>query len=77
MFKNDDVIPIFERDFDRIAHVFTHREQRVLEWLYGFHGEQQHTFEDISQRFGVTTERIRQIQAKAINKIRDIPPEVC
>lgn len=75
--SNDDVIPIFERDFDRIAHIFTYREQKVLTWLYGFHGERQHTFEEIGRRFGVTSARIEQIQAKAIDKIRDIPPEVC
>ncbi len=75
--NEDDIIPLFERDYDRIAHIFTYREQKVLELLYGFHGEQQHSFEEVGRRFGVTEVRIRQIQAKAIDKIRDIPPEVC
>ncbi len=75
--NDDDVIPIIEGDFDRVAHMFTYREQKVLTWLYGFHGEQQHSFEEVGRRFGVTQVRIRQIQAKAIDKIRDIPPEVC
>ena len=75
--NKDDAIPIFEHDFDRIAHMFIYREQKVLTWLYGFHGERQHTFEEISRRFGVTQVRIRQIQAQAIDKIRNILPDAC
>ena len=75
--KDENVIPIIEQDFDRIAHMFTYREQKVLTWLYGFHGEQQHTIEEIGQRFGVTRVTIKEIQAKVIDKIRDIPPNAC
>jgi len=72
-----DVIPIIERDFDRIAHELTYREQKVLGWLYGFRGEKQHTLKEAGQRFGITQARIKEMQAKAIELIRDNPPKVC
>lgn len=72
-----DITSILARDFARISHLFTTRERRVLEWLYGLNDERQHTMEEVGNRFGVTRVRIRQIQAKAIDKIRDIPPDAC
>ncbi len=57
--KDENVIPIIELDFDCIAHMFTYREQKVLTWLYGFHGEQQHTIEEIGQRFSVNRVAIK------------------
>jgi len=76
MSKNG-VIPLIEHDFDRIVRMLTYREQGVLRWLYGFHGEAQHTLEEISRRWSVSEFRIREIQAKAIDLIRDNPPKVC
>lgn len=74
---DEGLLPIIERDFDRIAHELTYREQRVLEWLYGFHGEEQHTLDEIQRRWSVGEFRIKEIQAKAIDMICDIPPKVC
>ncbi len=72
---DDKIVSLLERDFDRIAHLLTYREQGVLKWLYGFHGEQQHAKEEISRRFSVSLWRIGEIQAKAIDLIRDNPPK--
>lgn len=73
----EEVIPIIERDIDRIDHGLTVREPRVLEWLYGFHGEVQHTLEEIQRRWSVSAFKIRVIQAKAIDLIRANPPKIC
>lgn len=46
------------------------RERLVIEIRYGFRDGQAHTFEDIGIMLGVTRERIRQINAKALRKLR-------
>lgn len=45
------------------------REQKILEMRFGLHDGVSHTLEEVGQEFGVTRERIRQIEAKALEKI--------
>ncbi len=47
----------------------TPREQKILEMRFGLTDGIAHTLEEVGQEFGVTRERIRQIEAKAIEKI--------
>jgi RNA polymerase primary sigma factor len=49
----------------------TPREQKILKMRFGLNDGVTHTLEEVGQEFGVTRERIRQIQAKALNKIRE------
>jgi RNA polymerase primary sigma factor len=46
------------------------RERQVLELRFGLIDGQDHTLEEVSQFFNVTRERIRQIEAKALRKLR-------
>jgi len=46
------------------------REREVLEMRFGLRDGQSHTLEEVGQFFGVTRERIRQIEAKALRKLR-------
>jgi RNA polymerase sigma factor (sigma-70 family) len=46
------------------------REREVLEMRFGLQDGQSHTLEEVGQAFGVTRERIRQIEAKALRKLR-------
>ena len=46
------------------------RERRVLELHYGLTGEERHSLREIAQEYGVSPERIRQIEASAIRKLR-------
>ena len=48
----------------------TPREQRILRMRFGIGGAADHTLEEIGKEFGVTRERIRQIEAKALEKLR-------
>ena len=48
----------------------TPREQKILEMRFGLKDGIGHTLEEVGQEFGVTRERIRQIEAKALEKIR-------
>lgn len=47
------------------------RERRILEMRFGLGDEEPHTLEEVGEQFGVTRERIRQIEAKALEKIRE------
>jgi len=49
----------------------TPREQKILEMRFGLGDGIAHTLEEVGQEFGVTRERIRQIEAKALEKIED------
>ena len=49
----------------------TLREQRILRMRFGIGDARDHTLEEVGQVFGVTRERIRQIEAKALEKLRD------
>jgi RNA polymerase primary sigma factor len=46
------------------------REQRILRMRFGIGGVEEHTLEEVGKIFGVTRERIRQIEAKALEKLR-------
>jgi RNA polymerase primary sigma factor len=48
----------------------THREQRVLVLRFGLEDGRSRTLEEVGQEFNVTRERIRQIEAKALRKLR-------
>jgi RNA polymerase primary sigma factor len=49
----------------------TPREQRILSMRFGIGGTGEHTLEEVGKVFGVTRERIRQIEAKALAKLRE------
>ena len=54
-----------------ILRDLTDREQRILAMRFGLDDGVTHTLEEVGKEFGVTRERIRQIEAKAIERIRE------
>jgi RNA polymerase primary sigma factor len=48
----------------------SHRERTVLELRYGLNGEEPMTLEDVGRHFGVTRERIRQIETRTLFKLK-------
>ena len=58
---------------DQIKNIITDlspREQKILQMRFGLEDGATHTLEEVGREFGVTRERIRQIEAKALEKIR-------
>jgi RNA polymerase primary sigma factor len=54
----------------RILSSLTPREERVLRMRFGIGMNTDHTLEEVGQQFHVTRERIRQIEAKALRKLK-------
>jgi len=52
----------------------TEREQLILRLRYGLVGEEEHTLEQIGQSLGLSRERVRQLEARALKKLRDTMP---
>ena len=57
----------------RALNVLPDRERKVIEMRYGLHGEKPLTLEEVGQAFGVTRERIRQIENNTLKKLQRLP----
>lgn len=62
---------ILQEHVKEILGDLTPREQKILEMRFGLLDGVSHTLEEVGKEFDVTRERIRQIEAKALEKIRD------
>ena len=58
------------REMDRILGTLTPREQTVIRLRFGIGQDHPRTLEQVGQRLSVTRERIRQIEAKALKKLK-------
>ncbi|MBM7453562.1 RNA polymerase primary sigma factor [Acholeplasma morum] len=59
-----------KRTLDEVLETLTDREEKVLRLRYGLLDGKTHTLEEVGKEFGVTRERIRQIESKALRKLR-------
>jgi len=62
------------REIDRILSTLTPREQTVMRMRFGIGQDEPFTLEQVGQQLSVTRERIRQIEAKALKKLK--APEI-
>ena len=61
---------LLKEQVDDVLHTLTEREARVLVLRFGLEDGRGRTLEEVGREFGVTRERIRQIEAKALRKLR-------
>jgi RNA polymerase primary sigma factor len=59
-----------KEELNAVLATLTHRERKVIELRFGLKGEHPRTLEEVGQKFGVTRERIRQIEAKTLAKLK-------
>jgi RNA polymerase primary sigma factor len=59
-----------KEELNAVLGTLTHRERKVIELRFGLKGEHPRTLEEVGQKFGVTRERIRQIEAKTLAKLK-------
>ena len=55
---------------ERVLRTLSSREEKILRLRFGIEGGSEHTLEEVGRLFNVTRERIRQIEAKALRKLR-------
>ncbi|MFN8062036.1 MAG: RNA polymerase sigma factor RpoD [Vicinamibacterales bacterium] len=68
---SDAVINVnLKEQTDAVLKTLTPREERVIKMRFGVGDGSEHTLEEVGQSFAVTRERIRQIEAKALRKLR-------
>ena len=61
---------LLKEQLDEVLGTLTEREERVLRFRFGFDDGKARTLEEVGKEFNVTRERIRQIEAKALRKLR-------
>lgn len=61
---------LLKEQLEEVLDTLTSREEKVLRLRFGLEDGRQRTLEEVGQVFGVTRERIRQIEAKALRKLR-------
>ena len=61
---------LLKEQVKKILGTLTEREQKILKLRFGLEDGKSHTLEEVGQEFSVTRERIRQIEAKALAKLR-------
>ena len=78
-FIQDDNVPVpaeaaaftlLREQLNEVLDTLTEREQKVLRLRFGLDDGRQRTLEEVGKEFEVTRERIRQIEAKALRKLR-------
>ncbi len=61
---------MLRENIEEVLQALSDRESRVLKMRFGLSGNKMMTLEEVGRKFGVTRERIRQIEAKALRKLK-------
>ncbi|MFN2388503.1 MAG: RNA polymerase sigma factor RpoD [Actinomycetota bacterium] len=61
---------LLQEQLESVLHTLSRREREVIEMRFGLRDGQPRTLEEVGKRFGVTRERIRQIESKTLSKLR-------
>jgi RNA polymerase primary sigma factor len=63
---------IHQEQLGRWLSQLTEQEQEVLQLRFGLNGEERHTLAEIGRRLDVSRERVRQVELKALRKLRNL-----
>lgn len=79
MFVEDEITPppsqsayenMLHEKVDEVLNTLSPREARILRMRFGLNHDRPYTLEEVGQKFGLTRERIRQIEGKALRRLR-------
>ena len=77
---SDAVVPVdaasfilLQEQLDSVLHTLSEREKKVIQLRFGLTDGHPRTLEEVGREFGVTRERIRQIESKTLSKLRHPP----
>jgi RNA polymerase primary sigma factor len=79
MFVEDEITPapsqtayehLLREKVDEVLNTLSPREARILRLRFGLDNDRPYTLEEVGQKFGLTRERIRQIEGKALRRLR-------
>lgn len=62
----------FREHLERMLATLQEKERRILEMRFGLHGQQEHTLEEVGRVLGITRERVRQLEMRALKKLRHL-----
>ena len=61
---------LLREELEKVLSTLSDRERRVIRRRFGFDDGHYYTLEEVGREFGVTRERIRQIEAKALRRLK-------
>jgi len=68
----ETILITLQETLDKIFNKLSNREKKILQLRYGLNGETPHTLEETGIILGITRERVRQIQKKALRKLKSL-----
>jgi RNA polymerase primary sigma factor len=63
-------LSLLKEKISKVMSAITEREKQVINMRFGFHSEEEKTLDEIAKYFGISKERVRQIEYKALQKLR-------
>lgn len=62
---------ILSKETEKVLNTLTEREKTIITFRYGFESTKKYTLKKIGEMFGISAETVRQIELKALNKIKE------
>ena len=62
---------MFKEDIKEKLNILSEREREIINMRYGLDGQENKTLEEVGAKFNITRERVRQLEKKALEKLKE------